>query len=423
MARTCRFSFGDRSGAAEWSYDGEYLVVSPEQGSPLSFAAREMAGIAGDGYTLRLTLPGEGGGKLVAVSPVSGPTAAGPTATAKAGGAELLLSHLGAEGPTLLERLRREWLVARAKVLRLGGSGEGEPVVGHGRAGFRPSSSQPAGTPEPFWGLLFEDVFVFAREGRDLEPLFLALFGAVEFDEATYEVRVRQWPGEELVFSKMARQTEGFLNHLRKSREVLAEESAVALAAAVPTLPAGSRGELAGMWMPGRLLEIEAMDAICPGFAGVFRQKWLPGLARHEEGEYLLGWASSGSSWLGCAREKATSSGETGDEGSPLWLLCGKEGVWFLEALSSEDRATYCFAGGEEVPALVARLLCAPQFSREALYSPVEELDGDSADLAIPAQFLGFLVELRERFRGRVIHQTIEGWSSEVARLGGSGAK
>ncbi|NLE10540.1 MAG: hypothetical protein GX630_03450, partial [Actinobacteria bacterium] len=101
-----------------------------------------------------------------------------------------------------------------------------------------------------------------------------------------------------------------------------------------------------------------------------------------------------------------------------LWLLCGKNGVWFLEALSIEDRATYCFTGGEEVPALVSRLLCAPQFSREALYSPLAELTGESADLAIAAQALDFLVELRRRFKDRVIHQTTEGWKRDVGRLG-----
>ena len=46
------------------------------------------------------------------------------------------------------------------------------------------------------------------------------------------------------------------------------------------------------------------------------------------------------------------------------------------------------------MPALVSRLLCAPQFSKEALYNPLADLTGDNAELAIPAQFLGFLVEL-----------------------------
>ena len=101
-------------------------------------------------------------------------------------------------------------------------------------------------------------------------------------------------------------------------------------------------------------------------------------------------------------------------------MLSGKGGVWFLEALSSGDRATYCFAGGEEMPALVSRLLCAPQFSREALYGPVDTLIGDRAELAIAAQFLGFLARLRGCFRGRVIHRSVEGWQAEMDALGGT---
>jgi hypothetical protein len=124
---------------------------------------------------------------------------------------------------------------------------------------------------------------------------------------------------------------------------------------------------------------------------------------------------------MGCTRETA----ETGDGGvggapdggaRPLWMLAGKNGAWFLEALSLEDRATYCFEGGDEVPALVSRLLCAPQFSKEALYAPLEELAGERADLVIPASHLGFLAELRACFRGRVIHQTAEGWQKDVAK-------
>jgi hypothetical protein len=95
-------------------------------------------------------------------------------------------------------------------------------------------------------------------------------------------------------------------------------------------------------------------------------------------------------------------------------MLCGTGSIWFLEALSVKDRATYCFRGGDEVPALVSQLLCAPQFSKEALYTPLERLTGDNALLAIPAQSLGFLVELRTRFAGRVIHKSPEGWQKEI---------
>jgi hypothetical protein len=433
MARTGRFSFGGRSGTAEWSFDGSSFVVSPEDGGPLSFAVKEITGVSGDGYTVRVGLEG----------------AAAP----------LEFTMLGHDGPTLLESLRREWTKARAEVLRLGGSGEGWPTSG--QVDGLDGRGAPGAAPEPFNALMFEDVLVVAREGRDLDPLFLALVEKVAFDEATYMVQMDEWPERSVVFSKLAKETDEFLRRLADNRALLAQEAAATLAASVPSIPAGPRGVLAGTWMPGRLLDISRMDALCPGFEQAFRGEWLPSLLRNEEGAYLLEWATAGSTWLGCTREAgaagtagegeadgdgAASEGEAGAgdaaendpvpgkpaadktakpmpaEGNtvtkPLWMLAGKKGTWFLEALSIKDRATYCFAGGDEMPALVSRLLCAPQFSKEALYNPLNELTGDNADLAIPARSLGFLVELRKRFRQRVIHQSAEGWKKEIDKLG-----
>jgi hypothetical protein len=161
------------------------------------------------------------------------------------------------------------------------------------------------------------------------------------------------------------------------------------------------------------------MEGLCSGFEAAFRAGWLPSLLRCEEGGFLLEWASPAGTWLGCTREGGEdgAGGAPDDPPPPLWMLAGKKGVWFLEALAMEDRATYCFKGGDEVPALVSRLLCAPQFSKEALYTPSAELAGERADLAIPARYLGFLVELRTRFQSRVIHQSAEGWRKEVEKL------
>ena len=458
MSRTCRFTFGTRAGAGEWTFDGEHLTLSPEDGGPLSVALAEMAGIAGDGYTVDVIVPGDAPG-------VDAP--------------HLVLSRLGAEGPTLLEELRREWISARAEVLRLGGFGKGKRFAGRvtgldgAGAGGVPTPGGPAtgapatGTPEPFQALLFEDVLVVAREGRDLDPLFVALSEGLAFDDTTYSTRVRDWPGSEVVFSKLAGQTDEFVGALRANRALLAKESAAMLAATVPGLPASERAALAGTWLPGRLLQVEALESACPGFARVFESAWLPRLVRCEEGRYLLGRGSTsadaGSTWLGFTRGGADPGDAGAEEGSaagaedgaaaatvdspagpvdppveqgkpaagpvtppaelaegeqPLWMLNGKGGVWFLEALSIEDRATYCFKGGGEVPALVSRLLCAPQFSKQALYSPLADLTGDSAVLAIPARSLRFLVELRRRFAGRIIHQTADGWRKEVERQG-----
>ncbi len=430
MARTGRFSFEGRSGTVEWSFDGESLVVSPEDGGPLSFAVKEMTGVSGDGYTVRVGLEG-------ATAPLE-------------------LSMLGHDGPTLLESLRREWTKARAKVLRLGGSGDGWPTSGQ-VAGLDGQGAQ--GAAEPFNALVFEDLMVVAREGRDLDPLFLALVEKSAFDEATYTVRMDEWPGQSVVFSKLAKETDEFLRRLRDNRALLSEETVATLAANIPSVPAGPRAILAGTWMPGRLLDISRMNTLCPGFEQAFGSEWSPSLLRCEEGAYLLEWATAGSTWLGCTREaEAAGEGEPDEGGAagggedvetgvaqsepvpsepavakpatpkpaqsdtatrPLWMLAGKKGTWFLEALSIEDHATYCFTGGDDMPALVSRLLCAPQFSKEALYKPLNELTGDNADLAIPARSLGFLAELRRRFKQRVIHQSIEGWKKEIDKLGG----
>jgi hypothetical protein len=418
MAGTCQFSFGQSSGAAEWSFDGASLVVTPE-GGPLTFAVKELAGISGDDYTVKAIVPGAAAVGTAGSQP-------------KGGSTELVLSQLGHDGPTLAESLRREWLNARTETLRLGGSGEGWLALGQ-VAGLGSGVMGSGGAPEPFRALLFEDVLVIAREGRDLEPVFTALVESVIFDDATYTIHVDEWPGRKISFSKLAKQTDEFLRRLRENRTLLAKESAATLVAATPGLPADARGTLAGTWMPGRLMELARMNAGCPGFEATFRGEWLARLLRREEGAYLLEWASPAATWLGCTREAegdgggaavagddtSAAAGAGGSDGErPLWMLSGKKGVWFLEALSIEDRATYCFKGGDEVPALISRLLCAPQFSKEALYSPLQELSGESADLAIPARFLGFLVELRARFQDRVIHQSVEGWKKGVDKLG-----
>jgi hypothetical protein len=400
MVGTCQFTFGQRSGVAAWSYDGLSLVVTPDGAGPLTFAVKELAGISGDDYTVQVVVPG------------AGAAGAGGAAGSTGAAAGLVVSHLGHDGPTLAESLRRDWLKARTDVLRLGGSGEGWLVLGQVVGldiptppnGETPTST---GTPEPFRALLYEDVLVVAREGRDLEPVFLALLESVTFDESTYTVRAEEWPGRKLLLSRSAKQTDELVRRLTDNRSRLAQETATTLAAALPSLSVEGRSSLAGTWMPGRLMEVDRMELLCPGFEDGLRGGWVTGMLRREEGTFLLDWASTAGVWLGCTRE----------EGRPLWMLAGKSGTWFLEPLSIEDHATYCFKGGAEVPALVSRLLCAPQFSKEALYSPLADLTGDNAELAIPAGCLGFLVQLRKLFQGRVIHQSVESWCEEVERL------
>ena len=385
MAGTCQFTFAGSSGEATWNYDGTSLVVTPGGAAALTFAVKEFRGISGDDYTVKALAPHADGT------------------------VELVLSRLGHDGPTLADSLRRDWLRARTDVLHLTGSGEGWLVLGQ-VSGLEDGAATSSGSPvpgsvaEPFRALLFEDVLVVAREGRDLEPLFLSLVDGVSFDEAAYTVHVKEWPGREIVFSKLGKQTDEFVERLGRARDLLSKESAATLAAAVPGLPAAGRASLAGAWMLGRLMDLSRMEALCPGFEREFRGVWLADALRREEVSHLLERASPGHIWLGCTSLS-------------LWILAGLNGSWFLEPISIEDHATYCFKGGDELPPLVSKLLCAPEFSKEALYSPLGELTGDNAELAIPAAHLDFLVRLRKRFAGRVIHQSVESWKKEVERL------
>ena len=109
------------------------------------------------------------------------------------------------------------------------------------------------------------------------------------------------------------------------------------------------------------------------------------------------------------------ASGELPD--TLLWLLAGRGSTWLLEELSIGAHATYRFQGGPELPDLVGRLLCAPQFSREALYLPLEKLVAARAELAVAARDLPFLRSVRDRFKERIIHSSPATWQQAVARL------
>ena len=410
MSRACQFAFAGRSGPAEWSFDEVSLVVAPTDGRPLVFPVQEMAGVAGDGYTVEIAVPGPAAaGTGAAASPGAAPVPLAAQSATQSASPLLSLSKLGAEGPTMLDALQRAWIVARAKALRLGGSGQGKPFSG-AVSGIDGEGGQAT---EPFRALLFEDVMVIAREGRDLDPVFIALTEKITFDEATYAMHITEWPGREIVLSKLGKQTEDLLDWLRKHRETLSNESGGLLASAVPSLSSAYRGILAGDWPPGRLRTLPELETISPGFEQAFRSVWLAACVRKDEGQFLLDWEGPGSCWLGCSR----GTSESGE--NLLWLLAEKNGVWFLEALTGEDRATYHFSADDRMPALVSRLLCAPQFSKEALYGPPEMLTGERADLAIAAQFLGFLADLRSLFKGRVIHTSMESWQKDMGAVAG----
>jgi hypothetical protein len=414
VPRSCSFSRPGLTGKAEWLLDETTLRLTPEGRAAEVYPICELTSVTGDGYEIT----------------------AGP----------ITLSRLGAEGPTLLQALRDRWLTQRAAALRLTGSGEAHPFTG-----------MLGGTP--FHSLLHEDVLLLAPDGSDIAPIFLALVSAATFDESAYAVHLTLWTGAELVLTKLAGQTEEFLQRIQTGRVLLASESAATLAASVPGLAASSRALLSGAWPPGRPLPLNELETVSPGFLREFTSTWLPNLPRRREAGHLLELCGNGATHLGFSRpfwqEKAGGSeadaagavesaagppATAGAEGAPapaessggtagpeadaapspaapgpvLWMLAADGDRWFIEALSLGDHATYRFQAGPEMPALAAALFCAPQFSKEALYLPPPELTGERAPLAIAARDLAFLRALRDRFRGRVIHRGFESWSTAL---------
>ena len=389
MARACTYAWQGESGRGEWTFDGEALLLVPDEAAPLAFAIRECAGVAGDGTALELAY----------------------------GDQRLVLQRLGQDGPTLLDSLGRAWPPARAEALRLAGSGS-------------PRRFQGSWDQRPCALLLYQDVLVLAPEGADLRPVFLSLLRRIDFDESTYAVRLTGWDGQAWALTRLAGQTDAFLAAARAARAALAKEAADTAARHLPTLSPAPRAVLSATWLPGRLVNLGELERGCPGFTAAFRDSWVQGCPRRKEAQALLQWAGTEATWAGFGRPGLGLEGPATEEPDPetgapgegpaaapdclLWLLCRKGDAWLLETLSEPDHATYRFAGGPELPFLASQLLCAPQFSREALYQPLAALTGEASGLAVAARELAFLKELRARFQGRAIHGGADRWRREA---------
>jgi hypothetical protein len=371
MANKCRMTRHGSSTEASWRREGEHLVLSPLSGMPLSLPLGEVCGIGGDGYSILL----------------------------RSAQGDVQLDRLGADGPGLLQDLRRDWTPLRAGLLRLS----------DGKAPARIYKGQVQGPQGsgPCRGFLAEDRFLYAVDGEDLVALALADCQQVVFDAAAYCIRCAGWEqGTGTVFSKLGGETAACTELLRQARGQLAAEADSSLARHLPTLAADARAALASHWLPGRLLSLAELERLAPGFQAAFAASWLAHSHRAREGQALMQGLAAGDCWLGYGRPGRSLAPQAAPAEQPqlLWLLVRGEPNWSLELLSQGDYATYLFAGGPELPRLISGLVQFPAFSREALYMPLADLVEDRARYAIAARELPLLRELRACFAGRRIH-------------------
>lgn len=361
MPHGCRLVSDGRGVDARWQRDGDTLLLSPTSGPVQALALGEIGGISGDGFTITLRAPT----------------------------GDIVLERLGADGPTLLQELRRDWPGIRAGILRLsGGEAPSKTFVGTLR------NQEYSG---PFRGFLAGDRLICAPAGRDLMTLFLADWSTISFQEQEYTLRGTGWEGDETVFSKLGGETAAFTVALQAARQQLAQVSAATVARHLPTLTPAGRARLGSEWLPGRVLSFSDLESKAPGFEAAFLASWLPGCPRADAGRKLMADVALNDRYLGFA-------GIDDSEDSMLWLLVRGDQTWSLELLSQGDYATYLFAGGTELPGMISAIVRLPEFSREALYLPMAELSDERAKYAIPARDLPLLRELRARFTGRRIH-------------------
>jgi hypothetical protein len=371
MTRTCRMVHEGSSVDANWRRDADNLVVLPDSDIPLSLPLGEVSAIEGDGFRILLRSPLGDRGR----------------------------ERLGADGPTLLQDLRRDWPPLRARMLRLSdGSAPAQVFAGQVQGPLA------AG---PFRGFLTEDRFLYAIDGDDVIALPLAECRAVALDAASFNVRCAAWDSRpETVFSKLGGQTQAFAESLRTARSQLTVEADASLARHLPALAMSGRAALSRHWLPGRMLNLADLEGLAPGFEAAFRASWLAHSHRAEEGSAFLQGMAPADCWLGYARPDRTLAPGAAPQEMPqlLWLLVKGEPTWSLELLSQGDHATYLFTGGAEIPGLVSGIVQLPEFSREALYMPMADLVEERSRYATAARELPLLRELRSRFAGRRIH-------------------
>ncbi len=385
------------SSQASWALENDIITISSQAAGTIALALAEVSAMAFDGATLALGVKGR----------------------------RMFLSKLGADGPTLNEMLARQWPILRAGALRLQGKGEPRSCQCH--------CSKSGAPPFPGRAIIYDDLMLFHLEGGDVEPLFFPLMKETSFDEASFSVTVNGWQGESFNFSKLGPKTAEFFGNVAAARETLAREALGFIKTCLPSLDAFDQMSLSAEWLPGRLLSLEKLGSLAPGVPGAIealvsllprKKEWAAIRSGRQEAELFLALAHSseaaGESEEEAGGIEAAPEDERAEKTAPpalpatLWGAARIGERLVLESLSEGDRATYVFSGAEECLPMLSMLLCAPQFSREALYMPLGKLVGERAQLATAARELKFLASLRQRLSARVIHRSFGTWSKTL---------
>jgi hypothetical protein len=266
----------------------------------------------------------------------------------------------------------------------------------------------------------------------------LAEVDAVSFNQATYSVTLESG-GERLVLAKLAKKTDEFRANLNDALDALRTREAEALHDTFPFLDPDQLQRVLRAMPEGRSVSLETLREIHPKLPDALIARvvdeplrpYFDALRERSAGAPMTGYK-----FIRADEEaSAEQDGEVGgtpntEEKQPLFFwfffpLASGRVAW--EATTGSGRATYFFNAEPPADHAIARLtrgLALVNFRREPIYLPDESLEREPRfrRYAIGCRKLRDLRILREAFRGRALHTSMDAWTGQV-EAGGAGVE
>lgn len=346
-------------------------------------------------------------------------------------GESLVFSHLGRHFRGFSRDLntRRNDLIVRDYLMYEGIVEDGIPAEYRAREDGRTLEGKGAVR-------LYETALVLVTDGEGVVRIPFGLVSDVS--EGDYSLRVEAEYGTTIELSGMGRAHGYFAARLSEALDALAARTARELDAMLPTVGPVRIHNLTRLLRDGRAARRAELEAIHPGTWNAFRAR-MEDLGCREYYDYLRSLADTEDAYLG------TKRGLLGDDrtGHYIWFLVpmlgaapGAGNALAMEVAGEEGgRATYFFrlvsrdiypdigraeleGEAERAARHLSRCMLTINFRREPIYLPTPRLSEPRyVHYAAAVAAMPCLQELRDRFIGRVIHRTPEGWQRDVLDL------
>ncbi len=282
---------------------------------------------------------------------------------------------------------------------------------------------------------LYASALVLSSQGEGVVRIPYGLISDVS--PGDYSLAVTTEYGTSITFSGMGKAHRYFVDEFSKILDGLAARTAEELDEMLPELGPQAIGHLTPHLRDGRAGRRSELESLAPGIWDAFRRR-MAELECLEYYDFLRSLSHTEEAYLG------TKRGLMGNpEDHYVWFLMpflgpapGPGNAVAMEVAGGEGgRATYFFQlvgrdaypdlsgealedAVEEAVAEINRCMMSINFRREPIYLPADRLgEPRYARYAAAVASMPSLRHLRDRFIGRVIHRSTEGWQRDVLDL------